>query len=1088
MTTNPHQATALRAAGFILAGLLCGAVQAEEATAAATTATTPATPTKAPEKDDSVVELSPFEVNAGRDNGYYGANTLSGTRLNSRVQDLGGSITVVTKQQLDDTASLDINDIFRYEANTEGTYNYTATSSSTPTSDLIQGGSATASGPALATRVRGLSAPNVTVDYFTHTARIPIDSYFADSIEISRGPNSTVAGLGSPSGTINTNLSPANLTRNTNQTQLRVDDLGSWRTSLNFNRILWRDRLAIRVAALYSDQKFAQKPSYDYTRRLYAAVTAKPFKSTTIHAKAEVYHEDRQAPNSLTPRDGVSEWLAAGKPTWNPLTWTATTSGGALVLPVSTDNTTTFPNGLYVNTNTYTRPTMYISGGQVQLWEVNRLATTADPNSATTSNARMISSGSAYMRGTVNSGTLYNVPGIHDKSLYDWTSVNAVPTNWNYDRAATYTAEIEQKIIENLYFRGAWHLEDSVEYNRNITNPPTLQIDVNQYLLDGKTNPNFLRPYISSIEPSIFRLPEYNDAKQAALTYSIDATHQRGLVSWLGRHQIGANYENRRVTQGTFRYREAITDPNHVWLTAGSLNYTNGAAIGRPNYVYYVGPTGATGYTKGYAAPKSGVEGNFNLNWYNGATGTWVSDPTKFGVSPYVSSLTRQETTTRSATWQGNFLKDHLVITGGLRKDAYRTRNSSTGAVIDGSTGFYTYDALKNWAPWTYAKGPTRMFSAVLYPLKSQMIGLTYSRSSSFVPQAQAVDLFGNVLPNTYGHGQDVGFFMNLLDGKLVFSFKVYKTTVSNDRTSNSTIGSRIARIEAGMLLPSTSADTFSLYNFAQTVAKTRLGGEATQAQIDTEAAKITQFPAGFQSAVTANTAGAAIRGTADTEAKGAEMELTYNPVYNWNIKFSGAQTESINKTIENNLQDYINSRLSYWQSVKDDSGNSWWTSTALNTQSASAFYSSAVVIPLKLDQALLGKSNPQVKKYTWRVLSTYRFTQGRLNGFLVGGSARWDDKSVIGYLGGGADSDGIVRTLDINKPYYDKARYQYDLWTAYNFKFDHDRIHARVQLNLNNVLENGGLRVVGINPDGQPYNYRIINPRQFVLTTTFDF
>ena len=46
-------------------------------------------------------------------------------KLNSNLADLAASITVVTKQQLDDTGALDINDVFLYMANTEGAGTYT---------------------------------------------------------------------------------------------------------------------------------------------------------------------------------------------------------------------------------------------------------------------------------------------------------------------------------------------------------------------------------------------------------------------------------------------------------------------------------------------------------------------------------------------------------------------------------------------------------------------------------------------------------------------------------------------------------------------------------------------------------------------------------------------------------------------------------------------------------------------------------------------------------------------------------------------------------------------------------------------------
>ena len=54
----------------------------------------PVAPPAAEAKDETVL-LSPFEVVA-EDRGYQAFNTLSGTRLNSKLEDLGSSITVVT--------------------------------------------------------------------------------------------------------------------------------------------------------------------------------------------------------------------------------------------------------------------------------------------------------------------------------------------------------------------------------------------------------------------------------------------------------------------------------------------------------------------------------------------------------------------------------------------------------------------------------------------------------------------------------------------------------------------------------------------------------------------------------------------------------------------------------------------------------------------------------------------------------------------------------------------------------------------------------------------------------------------------------
>ena len=43
------------------------------------------------------------------------------------------------------------------------------------------------------------------------------------------------------------------------------------------------------------------------------------------------------------------------------------------------------------------------------------------------------------------------------------------------------------------------------------------------------------------------------------------------------------------------------------------------------------------------------------------------------------------------------------------------------------------------------------------------------------------------------------------------------------------------------------------------------------------------------------------------------------------------------------------------------------------------------------------------------------------------------------------------------------------------------------MQLNVRDVLENGRRQKVAINPDGSTYAYRIIDPRQFILSTSFD-
>ena len=155
-----------------------------------------------------VILLTPFEVSTGTERGYSASNTLAGTRLNSRLEDLAGSISVITKQQLDDTAALDINDIFLFEVGTEGTGQFT---------DLTNDGRGdydnVAGNPTGANRMRGLSAATIAVGGFTASSSIPIDTYNIDAVEIARGPNSSLAGLSEGGGTVNLVTTRGNLSR-----------------------------------------------------------------------------------------------------------------------------------------------------------------------------------------------------------------------------------------------------------------------------------------------------------------------------------------------------------------------------------------------------------------------------------------------------------------------------------------------------------------------------------------------------------------------------------------------------------------------------------------------------------------------------------------------------------------------------------------------------------------------------------------------------------------------------------------------------------------------------------------------------------
>lgn len=347
MNPKPRSKTTRR----LLLALSCGLVLAPALPAQTTVPPPPESPAQAAQPgNDEKIELSPFVVTTSKDAGYFAANTLAGSRMNTNLADLGASISVITKQQMDDTASTDINDIFRYEVNTEGSLTYTPGTQSFRNDGVLdvnaggtQGNSVSSLTNAGANRVRGLGSPSAAIDYYPSISAVPFDSYNTQSVEVSRGPNSMLFGLGSPAGIVNQSTAQARFNRETAGVAFRTDQYGSFRSSVNFNKGLIKDKLAIYGAALYDERHFDRKPAYDRTKRYFGAITFKPFPKTTIRVNAEKYENDNRRPNTLTPRDYVTQWNLAGQPYYDSVTHKITsgaTGRDLSMLVNSADNVT----------------------------------------------------------------------------------------------------------------------------------------------------------------------------------------------------------------------------------------------------------------------------------------------------------------------------------------------------------------------------------------------------------------------------------------------------------------------------------------------------------------------------------------------------------------------------------------------------------------------------------------------------------------------------------------------------------------------------------------------------------------------------
>jgi hypothetical protein len=226
--------------------------------------------------------------------------------------------------------------------------------------------------------------------------------------------------------------------------------------------------------------------------------------------------------------------------------------------------------------------------------------------------------------------------------------------------------------------------------------------------------------------------------------------------------------------------------------------------------------------------------------------------------------------------------------------------------------------------------------------------------------------------------------------------------------------------------------------------------------------------------------------------AKGTEIELNYNPSRYWTMAASATETQSIESGVGTALAEWIGQRMPIWTTIRDPrSGNLWWTTNYGGNQTAAQNYAAYVGAPFGIMQQLEGKPKSQVRRYNAKFS-----TRVDLAGFVerpllkrcnVGGSVRWADKAAIGFYGKQSLPASITE-LDGNRPVYDEAQYYVDAFVSYRTKLWANRVSATFQLNARNIQESGRLQAIGVYPDGTPHTYRIVDPRQFIATATFDF
>ncbi|EDY82489.1 TonB-dependent receptor plug domain protein [Verrucomicrobiia bacterium DG1235] len=489
--------------------------------------------------DEDIFELSPFEVTASETQGYNAATTLAGNRLKTDLRDVGSAISVVTKEFLNDVGATDNSSLLQYTTGTEvggakGNFGGVGDAASL-NEDTVS--------PNQNTRVRGLAAADNTRDFFS--SDIPWESYNVERVDLQRGANSILFGQGSPAGIINAGLKSAYFD-NTGQAEIRFGSYGSMRTALDLNREILEGELAIRMNALYKDDKYKQDPAFSEDTRIYTALRYEPKALnkngafTTIKANFESGSIDSNNPRYLPPTDAITPWFTElNQATYNQFQAFDHLSGrpghGQFRVNLASDGSANPAYEPYAGTFGFpsprTGPSVFFDGSGQSMYVTDIVGTFVSggigPDGAVDGGIEaMPDNGWISLHGTsqwaINSGAPYSTAGLWknnhltDASVFDFYNnlIDGDSKRESQDFSVT-NISLSQTFLENRLGISLDYNSESYENGQKALLPGEVRLQIDPMAVygdgspdpgltggepysDGTPNPNVGRPFVSS--------------------------------------------------------------------------------------------------------------------------------------------------------------------------------------------------------------------------------------------------------------------------------------------------------------------------------------------------------------------------------------------------------------------------------------------------------------------------------------------------------------------------------------------------------------------------------------------------------------
>jgi outer membrane receptor protein involved in Fe transport len=1000
-------------------------------------AVTPPTPAPAATAaKEEVLELSPFTVNTSRDVGYQAENTLAGSRLNAPLRDTAGSVSVFTREFLDDLAISNVSELVQYTVNAE--INTNENQAGNGQNPVVNAQSLT---PTIL--IRGAAA-SMGMDYFTSIT--PSDPYRVGRYEDNRGPNSILFGLGSPGGLINESSKVASTLKDSATVRYSMGSFDRHRLELDANKVLKKDFLAMSLAGVLQENGGWRAFDYQDKKRIFGSITVKPIRTIKVTAMGEVGRDFNAVIRNTVESDEVLAWL---------------------------DNRNAKGVGAVTFTPTNAAPT----AAQIAL------GVTARDGNRTGQNHRAIfieNNGTVFDAiGTYLSGTYNNVavrapdgtPGItasvlrmRDPKLFTDDLNAAGPGMYRDQKLRNYTITVDWQATSNL----AFNLAHNYQYSKAIVpfmngTDPTFRGDPNLTLgVGGAANPFAGRVYFDGI----WRKDEHlGEARETRLTgsYTLDTKSK-----WFGKHQFAAMGSQTRQLDVRANSRLAFAGRpyNAVPNNANNLLYVRNYIDEGSWATYRVGDWRKLPQTVTFEGR------SFSTVWANEVAGA-------------NNSGGEQEAKTVLGAVQSRFFDGRLVTTFGYRQDKVD--------IIE--LGFYNdpligdiVDRDRSKSRTTSATGHTGTEGAVLHVTNWLSLIGNHSTNQGVPSFTRKVFPDGNLAPPTKGVGSDYGLGFDLLGGRLNAKVVYFTSTEQGRITTNGFAGAagrntRVSDAFAGVLvgtgLPYTASQWAPVYS--------ALNPPATAASSDSESKG---YEARIVANITRNWRFVANYSYTDFMRKnvGAEIAAWYGLKKVDGTLVQGVRQDATGRYVVDASAYEPGKTVAKWLELgaqRPQANVSVLQTTGGVTIAQEIF---------DMVNTMNGELEDEEKRWGLRphkvsLFTAYDFKEGRLKGFTVGGGWRWRTANVIGSDSKGNEIFGrAIRANDVLLAYTRKferlpGRVRFQLNIS-NILDETDILPVRI---ASGATAPDGFNVPG--GRGLGYSrYDLVAPREFRFTTTWSY